>query len=74
MVETTLNVYLCKDGSMFKFVNNFMGVFILMILSQVIMTQVGWIKDTRKVGIDCPHSSSEQEQAFGVQKLHSGEV
>ena len=59
IVASTLNADLCKSDKMIKFVNSMMVVFIFVMMSQVILNQASWMKDTIHVGPQYPHSFSE---------------
>lgn len=58
IVASTLNADLCNDEEMIKFFNSVMFVFIFIMMSQVILHQAGWMKNTGQLGPQCPHSFS----------------
>ena len=59
MVVVTLNIDLCKDDIMIKFVKDIMVVFVFVMMSQMILNQAGWMVDTSQVGSWCPSSFFE---------------
>jgi len=44
-----MNGVVCEFKGMFNLVNNFVSVFVMVMMSQVLVIQEGWMDDTGKV-------------------------
>jgi hypothetical protein len=57
--SATMNDRVCEFEGMINLINNVISVFIIVVMSQVLIIQAGWMDDTGQVRRQYPHFISE---------------